>query len=271
MAADSKITVGIPFYAKSNIDYLKLSIDSIINQSSTPSAIHLIQDGNVNDNISKLINKYKKEYPDIIKILVLKKKGLPSALNESIKLCSTKYYARMDADDIAFKDRLKEQICFLEKNEEVEILGAWAIEFETNLKHDSNFINKRPDNQAAINEYFHYMNPLIHSTVIFRMEVFNKIGMYNPKFLTDQDLELWGRALKKKVIISNMQIPLLYLRIEGRQNRRSKLAAVKRQIIARYSYNTLSIKYNFLKFSAIIFRLLPSPIRDWGYRNLRNN
>tara|TARA_Y100000588_G_C14205096_1_gene904309 strand:- start:541 stop:1356 length:816 start_codon:yes stop_codon:yes gene_type:complete len=271
MSTDSKITLGIPFHLKSNVNHLKSSIDSILNQSFLPSTIHLIQDGPVNDEISELINKYEKDHPKIIKILILPKLGLPCALNESIKLCNTKYYARMDADDIAFKNRLKEQINFLEKNEDVQILGSWAIEFESNPQTEIGFINKRPNDKVKINEYFHYMNPLIHSTVIFRIDVFNEIGLYNPMFFTDQDLELWGRALKKRIIISNIQSPLLYLRIEGRQGRRSQLSAIKRQIIARYSYNTFSLKLNFLKFSAIIFRFLPSFVRGWGYKNLRNN
>ena len=46
------------------------------------------------------------------------------------------------------------------------------------------------------------MNPLIHSTVMFRTIVFNELGYYNSNFYTDQDLELWGRALKNKIHIS---------------------------------------------------------------------
>ena len=113
------------------------------------------------------------------------------------------------------------------------------------------------------------MNPLVHPTVVFRVSVFDKIGLYDEKFYTDQDLELWSRALKNKVGISNIQKPLLYFRIEGRQKRRSKFSAIKRQIIARYSYNTLSMKLNILKIASILFRLLPEKIRLWGYKNIR--
>ena len=263
------ITVGIPFYSKSKPGYLMESINSILNQSMKADKIHLIQDGPISNELKEVVNNYKKQHPNLFKIIILNKKGLPHALNKSIYKTNTKYYARMDSDDIAFKTRLEEQVLYLEKNADIDILGSWAKEFDKKIDEKEDFINKRPSNQYEIEEYFHYMNPLVHPTVIFRVSVFDKIGFYNEKFYTDQDLELWGRALKNRVNISNIQKPLLYFRIEGRQKRRSKLSAIKRQIIARYSYNTLSIKLNILKIAAILFRLLPERIRIWGYDNIR--
>ena len=264
------ITVGIPFYNKTHPEHLKMSVNSILTQTIKIERLHLIQDGPINDELDKLIKKYKEDNPSIIKILVLPKRGLPHGLNESIKLSNTKYYARMDADDISFQNRLQVQFDFLEKNKDTQILGAWAVEFETDY-NERFFLNKRPNDIKKINEYFHYMNPLIHSTVMFRTIVFNELGYYNSNFYTDQDLELWGRALKNKIHISNIQEPLLYLRVLGRQDRRSQTSAIKRQLLARYSYNTPSIKLNILKICAIIFRILPKKIREWSYKNLRNN
>ena len=263
------MTVGIPFYSKSDISYLIDSIDSILKQSIRPCKLHLIQDGAVSEEVTKIINDYRKKYPDLIKIIILNKKGLPHALNNSISQADTKYYARMDSDDIAFKNRIEKQIDFLEKNNDIDILGAWSIEFESDYKSEKCFINKRPNKQSDIEKYFHYMNPLIHPLVIFRMSVFEKIGFYDERFVTDQDLQLWARALKKKVGISNLQEPLLYFRTEGRHNRRSKFTAILRQILARYSYNTISLRLNILKIVAIIFRLTPNYFKDWAYKKLR--
>ena len=263
------VTVGIPFYANTNPKYFRESIESILNQTLQPYKLHLVQDGSISNQLTKIISDYQNKYPDLIKIIVLNKKGLPHALNNSISKTKTKYYARMDSDDIAFKDRLEKQIKYLEKNEDLDILGSWSVEFEESNQKEIGFINKRPNNKRKIKDYFHYMNPLIHPTVLFRVSVFKKIGFYNEQFYTDQDLELWARALKKQVNISNIQEPLLYFRIEGRQKRRSKLSAVKRQISARYSYNTLSLKLNILKIASILFRLLPEKIRLWGYKHIR--
>ncbi len=265
----NSITVGIPFYKKTNVKYFEMAIKSVVDQTLTPDKIHLIQDGEVSQELVEIINKYKNKY-SIIEIMRLPKKGLPYALNQSIKKSNTEYYARMDSDDISVKNRLECQLNYLQKNINLQILGTWAYEFENDYKNEFLYINKTPIEKAEIERYFHYRNPLVHPSVMFRTTVFNKIGYYNEEMYTDQDLELWSRALKNKVNISNVDKPLLYLRTEGRLIRRSQLSAIKRQIKIRYSYNTCSFKLNVLKLAAIILRILPNSISGWCYRNLRN-
>ena len=266
----NSITVGVPFYGKSNPKYLNIAIKSIINQSLPPEKIHLIQDGSVNQKIKNILDKYVKKYPKLIDLIVLAKKGLPYALNESIKRTTTKYYARMDSDDISIRDRFEIQSNFLEKKSHIDILGSWAYEFENDFMKEKKYINQTPNKMKEIKDFFHYRNPLIHPSVMFRVSLFQKIGFYNEKMYTDQDLELWGRALKHRIQISNIEKPLIFLRIENRLIRRSRLSAIKRQILIRYSYNTSSFKLNVLKLAAIILRILPLKIQEWSYRNLRD-
>ena len=104
---------------------------------------------------------------------------------------------------------------------------------------------------------------------MFRKSVFKKIGYYNESFFTQQDLELWGRAIKNNIVIDNLMKPLIYYRNVGVLNRRSSYNEILLQIKARYSFNTYSIRLNFLKLIAILFRLLPFNFRKWGYENLR--
>ena len=265
----NKLTVGIPFYKKTNVEYFDIAIKSIINQTVAADNIYLIQDGSVGPELSKLINKYIKKY-NFIQLLPLPKNGLPHALNQSIKKSNTEFYARMDADDISIKSRFEEQLSYLKDNPKVEILGSWAYEFESDHLNESLYLNKTPKDKKTIENYFHYRNPLIHPSIVFRKKVFNKIGFYNENYFTDQDLELWSRALRDNIKIYNLQKPLIYLRTENRLKRRSQLSAIKRQIRIRYSYNTCSFKFNFLKLAAILLRLLPISVSDWCYKNLRN-
>jgi glycosyltransferase involved in cell wall biosynthesis len=266
----NSITLGIPFYSRTNSSYFDSAIKSVLDQTLQPDKIHLIQDGEVGEDLNKLVQKYINMYQNLIQLISLPKKGLPYALNQSIKQSQTEFYARMDSDDVLVNSRLKEQINFFNNNKDIEILGTWSFEFEKKYINESLYINKTPNNKNTIENYVHYRNPLVHPSVMFKMNVFNKIGYYNENLFTDQDLELWGRSLKQGIKISNIQKPLIYLRIENRGLRRSKFPAIKRQIIIRYSYNTSSLKLNVLKLAAIILRVLPIPISDWCYRNLRN-
>ncbi len=102
---------------------------------------------------------------------------------------------------------------------------------------------------------------------MFRRSVFAKIGLYNVEFRLEEDLELWARALKLRVGISNLSEPLLYYRNTGVLARRS--AALGQQIKARYQYNTLSVKLNILKVMSLVFRILPYNMQVWGYKKFK--
>ena len=265
---DNSVTVSIPFYAKTNVKHLRTAVDSVLNQTRVPNVVHLVQDGYVPKEISQVITTYLSNYSNFEHI-ELKKAGLPAALNASIQKANTTYYGRMDADDICFPERFEKQIQFLEENPGIYILGAWAIEFEDDQKLKNGFLKKIPIEQGEMQNFFHYRNPFIHSTVMFRMEVFKKIGYYNERFLSDQDLELWSRVFNHRVKVANLPEALIYFRITGVFLRRTKIMAITRQVRARYGYNTKSIKLNILKLLSLLSRLLPVNSQQYIYRKFR--
>jgi glycosyltransferase involved in cell wall biosynthesis len=261
------ITVGIPFYKGSNVAHLRSAIDSILGQNLTVKEIHLIQDGSVSKTLEELIKEYTGTYPHVQHLLISQNMGLAHALNISILNSSSKYYARMDSDDIAHPERFRKQIEFLENNLDIDILGTWAFVFEDEIPSENCSIRIMPVRNQEIHNLFHYQNPLIHPSVMFRRSVFAKTGLYNIEFRSECDLELWARALKLRIGISNLSEPLLYYRNTGVIGRRS--AALGQQIKARYQYNTLSIKLNILKVMSLVFRILPYKIQVWGYKNFK--
>ena len=262
------ITVGIPFYSKTSVDEFVLAVDSILKQSHSPSVIHFIQDGPIGKELKSVVDNYLLKHSSIVYIK-LDKVNLAVALNKSIKKTKTKYYARMDSDDISMPDRLMLQSKFLDENSNISIVGSWATEFYQDVSNSDNFIKKVPFIYSEIVSFYHYRNPLIHPTVMFRVSVFDKLGYYNEAFSTDQDLELWGRAIKNDIGISNIQESLLYHNIKGIHKRRTRLRAICNQILARRLLPANSIKLKLLKFAAICFRFMPEIIIKFGYKKLR--
>ena len=264
----NNITVGIPFYQQTIPEEFVLAIDSILNQTLQADEIHLIQDGKINANLNHLIDNYLSKYNNI-RLIKLKKGNIAKSLNESIKLTSTKYYARMDADDISTPDRLQCQYDFLENNNNIDIVGGWAIEFDENYKESNNFIKKMPEDYSDIINFYHYKNPLIHPTVMFRMSFFDKIGYYNENNNYCEDLELWGRSIKSQIGISNIQKPLLYHNIKGMFSRRTSMNAICDQIRSRNVLAADTFKFKILKFLSISFRFMPKILIKYGYKKLR--
>ena len=123
--------MGIPFYQQTIPEEFILAIDSILNQTLQADEIHLIQDGKINVSLNKVVDNYLSKYNNI-RLIKLEKGNVAKSLNQSIKLASTKYYARMDADDISISDRLQCQYDFLENNNNIDVVGGWAIEIHIN-------------------------------------------------------------------------------------------------------------------------------------------
>ena len=56
--------------------------------------------------------------------------GLPFRLNQCMRLARGHYVARMDADDVAYPQRLERQVRFLQEHPDIDLLGTGAVIFK---------------------------------------------------------------------------------------------------------------------------------------------
>ena len=61
-------------------------------------------------------------------------KGLASRLNQCVRLARGRYIARMDADDVAYPQRLERQVQYLETHRDIDLLGTGAVIFREKAK-----------------------------------------------------------------------------------------------------------------------------------------
>jgi glycosyltransferase involved in cell wall biosynthesis len=192
------VTIGIPVFNAGK--YLKIAIQSVLNQTFTDFELIIIDDGSTDDSI-KIIESFNDE-----RIIFIKdglNKALPYRLNQIVKLARGKYLARMDADDVMDKDRIKIQIEILEKNNFIDVLGTNTYIIDK----DNILIGIR----KKINTIRLFkVNSFIHPTIVGKTEWFLK-NPYDEKAIRIEDLELWDRTN----LTSNfheLNQPLLYYR-----------------------------------------------------------
>ena len=237
-------------------DNLKVSIKSILNQTYKNFLFKIIDD-NSNDNSLYIINNFAKKDKRIQIYKNSKRKGLPKNLNKLIKLCNTKYIARMDSDDISKLNRLQDQLKQIEK-ENLDILGSNCI--FTSEKNSLNKNSKLPTDTKDIYEMLNKSNPFIHSSVIYKKEIFKKIGYYDKTLTNCQDLDLWFRAKSKGLNVKNSPKFLMKHKIKNFKSLKIiyfNLKVLKKNIFKSISffnalffffYNLISlIKYNILQ------------------------
>ena len=140
----SKIDISVLMSVYNNDNTLKKSIESILNQKFKNFEFLIIDDGSI-DNSWEILNKFSKKNKSIKLFKNYKRKGLAFSLNKIISKSKGNYLARMDADDFSKKNRLKIQIEFLKKNEEIDLVGSMAKTFEGKIlkvPKDDNLIKK---------------------------------------------------------------------------------------------------------------------------------
>jgi glycosyltransferase involved in cell wall biosynthesis len=130
------------------------------------------------------------------------------------------YIVRIDSDDICFPDRIKKQIDFLEKNPEIDVLGAAAIEIDD--QGNRGRLRQMPLNHNDIAKTM-WACPIIQPAVAFRRERILLAGNYSPKLRRRIDYELWFRCLKAGLRFANLPEPLVYYRFTPSSHRKQTL------------------------------------------------
>lgn len=171
-------------------EWLKKSISSILSQTYKNLEFIIILDNPSNEDLKKII-KSEAEKDKRIKFHINKKNlGLIQTLNIGIGLATGKYIARMDADDIAIKNRLELQVKFLENNLDIALVGGLNEYIDEN-ENTIPVKDERFYRNHEIKEFLKYSNAFSHPTIMIRREVIEKIGGYrNVLYAEDYDLIL---------------------------------------------------------------------------------
>lgn len=190
---------------------LAQAIESILCQTFKDYEFIIINDGST-DNSINIINTY---CDDRIRLIANDVNvGLPRSLNKAISAARGKYIARFDADDISLKDRLSVQYEFMENNREIGVCGSWIKLFDCSANGAVCRYSSDPD---LLKCQLFFMNPLCHSSVIFRRDLIDKYALlYDEDFELAQDYELWTRAIHVTKLGNIDKVLLMYRQHSGK-------------------------------------------------------
>lgn len=190
--------------------FLSEALDSIINQTYTNLEILCVNDGS-SDGTPDALEKYAKKDPRIRIIHNETNLKLIATLNKGVNLAQGEYIARMDADDIAFPERIEKQLnlCLSQK---VDLVGSNIISISQSgeILNDKN----RPlVNQHEIEFGSYFFTPFIHPTVMGRTKLFVENPYSTDKTaLHAEDYELWTRIVSSNYKLYNLADSLLKFR-----------------------------------------------------------
>jgi len=265
------ISVLMSVYHSEKADYLNLSLKSVwTDQTRKPDQIVLVEDGALGKDLLQTIAEWKGILKDKLVIIVNEKNlGLTKSLNKGIQFCTSELIARMDSDDISVPDRFEKEVDFLMNHPDIMVVGGDIQEFNSNNEYLS--VRKHPRTNEEILHSIYKANPLAHSTVMIRRELFDKGNLYDEQYRKNQDLNLWFRTLKAGYKIANLDEILLYFRRDDemfrRRSRKSAFLEFRIYMKGIYSLYGLFNYYYIYPITRLCFRLMPNKLMKKVYES----
>ena len=218
------------------------AIDSMLNQTHHKIRLIICNDAST-DGTNRILEKYKKNYPDKI-ILIENKtnKRLAYSLNKCLELVESPYVARMDGDDISEPQRIEKQLSFMKMHPEYDVVGTGMISFtEDNpaLQEKHPVIN--PDRYTLRNQV-----PYHHATILAKTSMYQRLGGYTvaERTKTGQDYDMWFRFYAAGMKGANIDEPLYKVRED----------------VNTFKRRTFQYRFNEYKTTLFGYKLLHYPL-----------
>lgn len=200
------ISVIIPVYNTEK--YLAQAIESVLTQTVKPAEIIVVDDGSTDGSVNIAL-----QFGDEIRVLKLGENcGAPAARNYGIGQASGEYLAFLDADDLWTPDKLKNQLSYLLKNPETDMVFGMVEQFISPELSDEHQNNLRSELKK--------MAALVAGGMLITKQLFLKVGLFNDKLEVGEFIDWFSRAkdmglsyhvendiiLKRRIHTTNMGI-----------------------------------------------------------------
>lgn len=272
-----ELTVLMPVFNEP-IAWLKLSILSVLNQTYRDFVFLIIDDGSRHE-IAQFLDKIKTIDSRIVVLHNARNLGLISTLNKGIVFATTKWIARMDADDICHPQRFERQIGFIRNHEDIAVLAAEAVLMDSNERTAKDKVYSHDE----IGSLLLFYNCITHPSVLMNREVILKIGGY-PRVYAAEDYALWAKICYSSnyKIAKIPEVCLYYRRGNAKEKYKGKqyysdlfvkkyilekldLFGFDKYLFAKYDDNLMDISSKEVDFVGESCRKLATKIEEkWG-------
>lgn len=236
--AQVMISVVMPTYNTPR-KFLEAAIQSILMQTY-PFFEFIIIDDCSTDGTNEYLRSLNDERVRII--TNQKNLGITKSLNIGFQEAKGEYIARMDSDDIAYPERLKKQLTFMEANPDVIVCGTWIQAFGGANYTTKRVIPSREYHKASF--LFGNIYGLCHPTAFFRKSLLRRHNIsYDETLTTAQDYGMWSQCVNVGRIANVDEILLQYrvhnsqISIDKRELQESCVRKVQRHLLELLLYD----------------------------------
>lgn len=220
--------------------YIGEAIDSVLAQTYKNIELVIVEDSSI-DNTLEVIRSYQDNR--IILETNLVNRGIAYSTNRGIELSKGNYIALLDDDDMATIDRIKLQVSYMEKHEQIDILGGWTEMIDSAGNHKRYYPEPRTNpkyiNALLLFTWWEFEN----GTTMIRRRFLEESGLrYEDGCYGLQDLRFFMKASKVGTL-SAIHNLLLYKRDHDKNESKYRYEKFSRERDAAYRrFRTESLK-----------------------------
>ena len=193
-----QFSVVIPLYNKQKS--IAATLQSVLVQTYTNYEIIVVDDGSTDDS-ARIAEEYIRERKvdgGECKGKVIRKAngGVSSARNRGIQEAKYDYVALLDGDDLWDEHYLEEQVKFIQDFPEAKMWGV-SIAFIKHNHHTKWNQGMGDGYRGYVENYFgtSHNDLFCSSSVVICREVFNKVGYFDERIASSEDLDMWYRII----------------------------------------------------------------------------
>ena len=140
-------------------------------------------------------------------------------MNKAFSLIKTPYIVRLDQDDVNLPTRIEDQISYLEKHKDIDIVCSWEHSIDSN-GNKLRYWKRVLDNYGAFLGYVLMgICPIWHPSIAFRTKAMIDVGCFNPEYTRAEDFEVTTRMALKR--LNAAIVPQFLLHVREHDNRQS--------------------------------------------------
>lgn len=200
--------------------YITEALESVLRQTYTGYDISILDDASSDDSVER-IRAFITAHPEVDCTLRChaENQGGVITLNELIQGAKGEYIALINTDDVWMPEKLEQQVAFLDAHPQVGVVFTHAnfitdygsplidsVSFRTDI-----FLQENRSQGQWLRSFFFDLNCLCHPSILIRRSVYDRVGLYDPRFRQLPDLEMWIRIVKA-VQIHVIEKPLVAFR-----------------------------------------------------------
>ncbi|MBT0585058.1 glycosyltransferase [Alteromonas sp. SM 2104] len=260
-------------YSGDRLAWMTHAVESILAQTYNDFLYAIVIDGDIAPEMRTYLERKEEQNRNLMLFKSTQNIGLSRCMNYVIDYViayspTTRFFFRMDADDISDCDRLRQQVEFLNDNPDVSVLGSSLVE----INEKGNIVGKRllPLHHDQILEVLPRRCALNHPTVAVRFSVFSQGFRYRSELRNTQDYFLWIELCAKGFKFANLPNALLqFRRVNDFYKRRGLSKSVhefKARFYAMSALDDLTLFNVLYAFSVILLRAMPAKVIKLAYK-----